>query len=248
MLTEKRYEAILDMIKRNRTVSVQELTEKLGISESTARRDLTALDNIGKIKKVYGGAVALTVDYATKDLSMTEKSSLYFEEKDRIAKYAAALIRPDDFVFIDAGTTTQLLTEHITQTQAVYVTNSLKHASILAGKGCRTILLGGELKNITEALVGSETVDALQKYNFTIGFFGTNGADEALGCTTPDISEAMVKKNAIFRCARAYVLCDHSKFHKISPVTFARFNAVTFITDKITIEKYKGYNNIVEVE
>ena len=248
MLTEKRYEAIIEMVEKKHTVSVQELTEKLGISESTARRDLTALDNMGKVKKVYGGAIANTVDYATKDLSMTEKSTMNYEEKSRIARYASKLIKPEDFVFVDAGTTTHLLTEYITETQAVYVTNSLKHAFTLADKGCRTIILGGELKKVTEALVGSETVDALQKYNFTLGFFGSNGVDDALGFTTPDIAEAMVKKNAMYRCRKSYVLCDHSKFHQISPVAFGRYNDATVITDKITLEKYKNYNNIVEVD
>lgn len=248
MLTEKRYEAILRMVDQNRTVTVQELTEKLGISESTARRDLTALDSMGRLHKVFGGATANTGSYTTRDLSMREKRQLHSEEKQRIARYAASLIREDDFIYLDAGTTTQLITEYLTQTQCVFVTNSLAHASALCSRGCRTILTGGELKRVTEALVGSETIHALSRYNFTLGFFGTNGVDDIHGFTTPDPEEAMVKTAAMERCRRRIVVCDSGKFGQVAPVTFASFSDAEIITDRKPAQGYESYTNIKEVD
>ena len=248
MLTEKRYEAILRMVDENRTVTVQELTEKLGISESTARRDLTALDAMGRLNKVFGGATAISTGYTARDLSLRERMLLHRDEKNRIAACAASLIRKDDFVYLDAGTTTQLVVDHLSQTQCVFVTNSLANASLLCSRGCRTILTGGEMKRVTEALVGSEAIHALERYNFSIGFFGANGVDDLHGFTTPDPEEAMVKKTAMERCARRCVLCDSSKFGQVFSVTFAPFGSADIITDKKPGQGYSSYTNIKEAE
>ncbi len=248
MLTEKRYEAILRMVEKNRSVTIQELTETLGISQSTARRDLTALDGMGRLHKVFGGATALSSSYTARDLSMQEKMQLHYEEKQRIAKYAASLIGKDDFVYLDAGTTTQLITGYLSQTQCVFVTNSLSNASALSNRGCRTIIIGGQLKRVTEALVGSETIRALGRYNFTIGFFGTNGVDTEHGFTTPDPEEAMVKTEAMNRCSRRIVLCDSSKFGQSSSVTFADFNSAEIITGRKPGTGYEACANIKEVD
>ena len=246
-LTEERYDSILAIVNSERSATVQELAERLNVSESTVRRDLTALDKIGRLIKVHGGATAVELEYSTRDLSMREKQSLNYEEKEQIAAYAAKMIRPDDFVYIDAGSTTQLLVEKITELSATYVTNSISHASVLAAKGCTVFILGGRVKSVTDALVGSRTVAALEDYNFTIGFFGTNGADEKHGYTTPDLVESMVKKTAMEHTHHRYVLCDHSKLGTISSVKFAEFGFATVITGTLSSDKYRKCRNVVEV-
>lgn len=79
-----------------------------------------------------------------------------------VGKYASTLINDKDFVFIDAGTTTEKLIDSIVHTKAVFVTNGILHAKKLIQKGCRTYLIGGELKLATEALVGAEIIDNLK--------------------------------------------------------------------------------------
>ena len=81
--------------------------------------------------------------------------------KEKIAQYAAGLIGPGDFVYIDAGTTTDLMIDFITARQAVFVTNAITHAKKLAQKGCTVYILGGEFKAITEAIVGEEAVSSI---------------------------------------------------------------------------------------
>ena len=109
-------------------------------------------------------------------------------------------------------------------------------------------LIGGELKHSTEAIVGSEAIANISKYNFTKGFFGTNGINVSLGLMTPDINEAMVKKAAIARCQKPFALADASKFHQISPITFAEFEEVKIITTTLVDDNYKEYKTILEVE
>lgn len=233
MLTKQRQELILKLLEENGSVTVTEVKELLDTSESTVRRDITALDRDGKLVKVFGGAVALKEGAVTAhEYTVAQKLDLNSEEKKRIAKYAAALIGPEDFVYLDAGTTTGYMLDYIEEKRAVFVTNAVAHAQRLVAMGMKVFLVGGELKASTEAIVGSQAMRVIQGYHFTKGFFGTNGAARKSGCTTPDANEAMVKQTAIEQCRECYVLCDSSKFDNVSSVTFAPFCGTVFITEK----------------
>ena len=245
MLTEPLYEMILNLLEENKSVTVTQIKELLHISESTARRDITALHQAGKLIKVFGGAVALEGEVISREPTVQQKENVNKEQKIRIAKYAASLIEPDDFVFIDAGTTTAYMIDYITQRNATYVTNAVLHARRLAAAGFRVFLTGGELKGSTEALIGTEAVGALQRYHFVKGFFGVNGITLKCGFTTPDIHEASVKKAAVAQCRKCYILADSEKFNRVSPVTFAPFYGAKIITDSIPME-YAEYKNIVK--
>ena len=159
---------------------------------------------------------------------------------------AAAMIMPHDFVYLDAGTTTGYMLEYPLETSATFVTNAVSHARKLAVAGYRVLLVGGELRGTTEAVVGAQAVLSLQEYHFTVGFFGTNGLSRRQGYTTPDGSEALVKKTALRQCAKAYVLADRAKFDEVSSVTFAAYSDAKIITDSIP-EHYKKYGNIIQV-
>lgn len=236
MLAEERFNIILNLLAKNSSVTVQELMEHLGTSESTIRRDLTVLDQNRKLIKVHGGAVSNNASYHTKDENLINRRNVKQDEKKKVASYAANLIQPTDFVYIDAGSTTELIVDYITETNATYVTNTVTHARKLLEKGCTVFLIGGKLKPLTEAIVGSEALASILKYNFTIGFWGTNGIDRTYGFTTPDPEESEIKKFAIKRCKKPYIVADSSKFNHISPITFAEFDDVTIITDSKSSE------------
>ena len=86
MLTEERFAKILALLKEKNTVSVAELTELLESSESTVRRDLNSLHEMGKLRKIHGGAMALSQNLSTYEADVPTKVRLHVEEKDRIAK------------------------------------------------------------------------------------------------------------------------------------------------------------------
>ena len=220
----------------------------LDASESTVRRDLNTMDDNGLLTKVHGGAVAKRPSISTHDENVKSRKALNAGEKADIAKYAAALIKPEDFVYLDAGTTTERMIEYIQTTKAVFVTNAISHAKLLSEKGCRVYILGGEFKSQTEAIVGDEAIESLQKYNFTKGFWGTNGVHQKLGFSTPDVKEAKVKEVAMEHCAKRYVLCDSSKFSQISCVKFGEFAKTCIITTQILDESYRQCDNIIEVK
>ena len=247
MLTEKRQEEILQLLERNGSVTVQELKDYFEASESTIRRDLNTLHNKGALVKVFGGAVKKESQLQVLEEQVAKRIEQNTEEKQRIARYAASLIEKEDFIYLDAGTTTGAMIPFFTEKTATYVTNAVSHALRLAQNGFHVILIGGELKGATEAAVGNEAYDNLQKYNFTKGFFGTNGADRLAGFTTPDINEAKIKECAMKRSFISYVLCDSEKFYKISPVRFGEFEDSIIITEKLPGESYKNVRNIIVV-
>lgn len=247
MLTEQRHEMILKLLSERGSITVTEVKEILNTSESTVRRDITALDKEGKLVKVFGGAVAKESRVTAHEYTVAQKSDLNREEKRRIARYAAALIEPEDFVYLDAGTTTAHMLDYIEEKSATFVTNAVSHAQRLVTRGMKVLLVGGELKGSTEAVVGSQAMRTLREYHFTKGFFGTNGVTKKSGCTTPDANEAMVKRTAMEQCKECFVLCDSSKFDQISSVTFAEFQGTRFITEKVVMG-YEECGNVIVAE
>ncbi|MFQ7500604.1 MAG: DeoR/GlpR family DNA-binding transcription regulator, partial [Blautia coccoides] len=183
MLTEKRYEEILKLLDEKKSITVTEIKEMLNTSESTIRRDLTALDRAGKLVKVFGGAVSADAAFTAAEPSVAQKVGVNKEEKQAIARYAASLIVPDDFIYLDAGTTTGYMIEYVTERTATFVTNAVSHAQRLAALDFRVLLIGGELKGTTEAVVGNQAILSLQSFHFTKGFFGTNGVSRKSGYT-----------------------------------------------------------------
>jgi DeoR family fructose operon transcriptional repressor len=246
MLTEERKKQILKLVEQNGGVSVQELMTVLNASESTIRRDLHDLAKKELLVKVHGGAVS-TSKNITADSSVSEREDLNREKKQAIARYAASLIREEDVVYLDAGTTTGFILDYLTCRNTVFVTNAIAHARRLCSLGYQVYLPGGLVKIRTEALTGNQTCEYLSKFHFTKGFFGTNGVTVKEGFTTPDIQEATVKEVAIKHTRDRFIVCDSSKFDKISSVTFAEFEYPSIITDEELPKLYRKQENIIIV-
>ncbi|MBT9847073.1 DeoR family transcriptional regulator [Blautia sp. MCC289] len=244
MLTEKRYEVILNLLNEKNSVTVTEIKELLGISESTIRRDLAAFDKAGKLIKVFGGAVAADGGFTTAEPSVAQKAEINKDEKTAIARYAASLIERDDFVYLDAGTTTGQMIDFIKEKSATFVTNAVSHAQRLAAQGYRVYLIGGELKGTTEAVVGNQAILSLQKLHFSKAFLGTNGVGLKAGFSTPDYSEALVKQTAVEQARQVFVLADYSKFGNVSSVTFASLERGVILTDRRPPESFGAVKNI----
>ena len=249
-LAEERFGQILDLLNKQRTATVQELCEALGTSESTIRRDLTELDRLGKLNKVHGGATLPDNRFQAEEPTMQAKETLAVPQKRAIAAAAAALIHAEDFVFIDAGSTTLELVRALEgeALQANYVTNGVAHARTLAQKGCRVFLPGGLLRPQTEAIVGAAAVSSLQQYNFTKAFIGANGVALEAGFTTPDPEEAAVKATVVHRARESWFLVDDAKFARICPAVIADLHSGAILTNRCPSPKYKQYSLVMEPE
>ena len=248
MLAEERFSLIMEQLNRKRTVTVQELCEALNTSESTIRRDLTELDRLGKLNKVHGGATLPDSRFQAEEPTMQAKETLAVPQKRAIAAAAAALIHAEDFVFIDAGSTTLELVRALEgeALQANYVTNGVAHARTLAQKGCKVFLLGGLLRPETEAIIGAAALYSLQQYNFTKAFLGANGVALDAGFTTPDPEEAAVKATAVRRAKEAWFLVDDSKFARVYPAVIAELSGGAILTNRCPNPKYRQFTLVKE--
>ena len=121
MLSQERYKLILEKLEKESVVYLNDLVKYLNTSESTIRRDLTALDKLGMLRKVHGGATSINdINITTIDDKVENRQGLNINEKILIAEFAASLIKNNDFVYIDAGTTTELMIDFI-KTQRLFL-------------------------------------------------------------------------------------------------------------------------------
>ncbi len=246
MLAQDRYQIILEHLSAEGSATVAQLCAVTGASEATVRRDLSSLARKGKLNKVFGGATSIRqLGLVEEHVSLRETQN--FAEKDAIAAYAASMIRDDDFVYIDSGTTTGCMIAHLANRKATYITNGVAHAYRLLREGFTVYLIGGRLRPETEAVVGAEAMRSLMKYNFTKAFMGANGISEEKGFTTPDVEEASVKAAVIERSFVSFVLADHTKFNRAFPVSFARLNACCILTDRMPKGKFYEITIVKEV-
>lgn len=247
MLKEERFSKIIELVNEKGSVKTTEFSEALDTSLATVRRDLNELHELNKIVKVFGGASSIkNAQFISTEDDLDYKFTINTKEKDLIGKFAASLISENDFVYLDAGTSVEALIDYISAENTYYVTNSLTIGKKLSLIGKKVFIVPGEFKKGTGALIGASTCEYLDNFNFSIGFFGTNGIHEQVGFTTPDINEAMVKSKAISRCNKVYFLADSSKFGKVSKVTFSNNPNLGIITnvkndgkDEIVIKKLK---------
>lgn len=230
IMKQKRWSKILEICESNNIVSVNELINHLNVSEATIRRDLQNMEDNNLIVRFHGGAKLNENSNIEKSMSM--KTLLNIEEKNYISTYAASLIKDGDIVFLDAGSTTYNLIDHIKAKDITIVTIGIPHLSKLSQKEIKTFVVSGFVKSSTVAVTGKETVNQISKMVFDIAFIGTNGIHTQAGFTTPEEYEGEVKSMVIEKSKESYILADSSKFNKLYFVKFATLDEVKVITDK----------------
>lgn len=253
MSVKTRDKEILKLLEESPSqfVSVESLAEYFKTSESTIRRDLQRMSSLHELVRVHGGATSLhfsgNFKFERLDKDYLERERTEPEVKEMIARTAARLVKENSCIYFDASTTVASMIAYLPQTRStVYVTNSPLLAQKLAERNLVCYVTGGELKLTTNAFIGPYVLDFINKFNFDIGFFGTNGIHPQAKFTTPDPQECAIKSTAISKCYSYYILADHTKFDNISTATFSDFTRPTLITDKAD-DKYRSLVKIIEV-
>jgi DeoR/GlpR family transcriptional regulator of sugar metabolism len=214
MLAAQRQAWILDEVRRTGGVRVNELTQALGVSDMTVRRDLDALADRGLVTKVHGGATARSGG-ATDEPSFSVKAAQERRAKEAIARQAAALVRPGTAVGVSAGSTTCAFARHLVQIpDLTVVTNSPPVAELLhALPGPpQTVILTGGVRTISDALVGPVAIDAIRRLHLDCVFIGVHGIDAEAGFTSPNLMEAETNRMLVSTARRLVVMADHTKW------------------------------------
>ncbi|MFS0699439.1 DeoR/GlpR family DNA-binding transcription regulator [Cellulomonas sp. 179-A 4D5 NHS] len=232
MYATERQQEILAWARRDGRAEVKDLADALDVTPETVRRDLTALERRGLLRRVHGGAIP--VERLGIEPAVADRESRMAGQKERIAKAALDELPDGGSIILDAGTTTIRLAEMLpAERELTVVTHSLPVAMLLAARPHITLhLLGGTVRGRTLAAVGPWAESAMADVYADVAFLGTNGITTERGLTTPDLVEARVKRALVAAARRTVVLTDHTKFGRVDFAQVAPLSAVdTLITD-----------------
>lgn len=212
MIPFERQEKILDVLKGNNLIKIDELIKYLpGVSVSTLRRDIKELEKLGKVESIYGGAVRYLSN--TDEMPISKKVLINQDKKEMIATLAADQVIDGESIYIDSGSTATLLLERLMKRNiTIYTTNVGIFGEQLSELKAKIIIIGGEYNPVTSSLIGPVTESVLQDFFFDKAFLGVNGVDLKNGVTTPSLAEALKKRLVKEHSKKVYLLCDSSKF------------------------------------
>lgn len=233
MLIEERRQHVLATIGRDGRVLVSELSEELGISRITIRKDLAYLEERGMLQRTHGGALAPSSG-SLLDPTLGEKEQQRLPEKQRIADAAVKLVHEGACVILDSGSTTTILARTLRSfANLTVITNAINIASELTNTNFEVMLTGGMLRRNSYSLVGPPAEDTLRDIHADILFLGVDGFDPTIGITTPNVLESRVNRAMVRASKKIVVVCDSSKFRRRSLALIVPPSAVhTVITDK----------------
>ncbi|MFN8099476.1 MAG: DeoR/GlpR family DNA-binding transcription regulator [Dermatophilaceae bacterium] len=232
MYAAERQQRIMAQARQAGRVEVITLAEELGVATETIRRDLTALEQRGTLRRVHGGAIP--VERLELEPTLATRATRLTDEKRRIAARALDHLPREGTVLLDAGSTTQAIVEMLPpDADLTIVTNSIAAAAVLTSHpGVQLFLIGGRVRGVTGASVGAWATDALADLVVDLAVMGTNGFSVARGLTTPDQSESLVKKAMVAAARRTVVVSDSTKAGDDHMHRFAAFADIdVLITD-----------------
>ncbi len=234
LLGKERKRKILQFLESEGRVTVADLAKRFRTSEVTVRCDLDALATMGALVRAHGGAIKK--EDPSEDYPIRFKETLHHTEKVRIAKAAAALIRPGQTIILDSGSTTYEVARQI-KGQSIrplaVITNALPIAIELCNVPKTTvIMLGGILREMSYSLVGPQATQALSQLTADHLFLGIAGLDPEIGLSTPDILEAQLNTAMIHVAREVTVVSDSSKFGRWNLSVIAKVDMIQrLITD-----------------
>jgi len=233
VLSEERRRHILEILNRDGRVLVVDLAKQFRTSQVTIRKDLDVLQAHGRIHRSHGGALP-TRESALEDPTLREKEKLHRKQKLHIAAAAANMVREEQVVILDSGTTTTAIARALREFENLtIITNAVNIAAELSGSSLEVILTGGTLRKNSFSLVGPIAEETLRRLNADILFLGVDGFDVHHGLTTPNLLEAKVNRAMMDVAKIVVAVCDSSKFGRRSLSSIAPPTGVHYmITDK----------------
>ena len=225
VLTSHRKQHILEVLGRTGQVVAKELSQELGLSEDTIRRDLRELAAEGLLQRVHGGA--LPSSPAMGDFASRLKVAT--DEKKMIGRAAARMVQPGQVVILDGGTTAvQIARSFPGELRATVVTHSPTIAvELVEHRNIDVILIGGKLFKHSVVSVGAPAIESISRIRADAYFMGVTGIHPKAGLTTGDFEEAHVKRALSASAAETIVLASPEKLNAVSPYVVVPLSEVT---------------------
>lgn len=249
MLKAERQKEIMIHLEKDNLIKVSDLSNDLGVTEMTIRRDLEDLEQLGLLQRVHGGARSIDF-FPSKEFSHDLKKTQNIEEKNQIALKISKLISNGDIIFMGTGSTIEMVAEYIKDKKFKLVTNSLElFNKIKIYETIDSMLIGGNYRKNTGAFVGKFTIDIVKNLRFKLAFAGTNGVKDN-DIFTYNEEEGEVQKIALNNSIKRYILADSSKMNKQDYLSYYKASNLTaIITDagisNKDIKMVEKYTNII---
>lgn len=223
MYNLERQTEILHYLEQHGSASVEKLSALLYVSAPTVRRDLSALEQAGKVRRTHGGV--LLRQAAEREIPLLYRESQNHLSKQRIAQKAAKLVHDGDVLFLDASSTVAHLVPYLRDFHdLIVVTNSPKTSLELGEANIKNYCTGGLLLAHSIAYVGTAVEDFIQNINANVFFFSSRGYEEGGTITDSSMEEAAAKRAMLRNAKQVFYLCDLSKrgqqyMYNICPVS-----------------------------
>jgi DeoR family transcriptional regulator of aga operon len=233
LLSEERRRKILEIVDETGRVTISDVVKRLAVSAVTARGDLDSLSAAGTIVRSHGGAVRRLEP--TRDYPVDFKATLHRGEKQRIGEAAANLVKANETIILDNGTTTAEVARHLKLMKpynVTVITNALNIATELSDSpGISLIMIGGILRQISRSFVGPQAEQILRELHADRLFLAVDGFDLENGPSTPDILEAQLNGLMMDVAREVTIVADSSKLGRRS---LSRIGAVERVNRLIT--------------
>ncbi len=233
MLSLERREEIMEILNRNKSVTVEELARELFVSGATIRRDLRDMEKQGLIKRSHGGAMAFKSSAEESAFAIRQQENIV--AKKSIARLASKLIKNGDSVFIDSSSTVGAVVPLLNRFQYLSVTTTgLRNALLLSEtNNVKIYIAGGQIQNHSNSIIGTDTMDYISRIHADISLISCSGVDINSGFTDSSIEQSKLKQQMRKNSSVVAVLCDSTKFNKTFICRNFHFDEVDYlITDK----------------
>ncbi len=243
-IIRKRQQYILECLRRNKFVKVDELSEQMKVSSITIRRDLQAFEERGIVERFYGGA-NLIEGMLEEDPSLSVYAERHILKKHTIAKYAASLINDGETIFINSSSTALLIVKYILGKRVIIVTNNGNIINCKRDAYIQVLSTGGEVYENKQSMVGKFALNTLSKINADKAFLGMSGISISGGLTTSMLQETAVNEMMIKHCkGLCTVVADSSKIGKQHNFSTGKIEHISSIitdsdADAEEIQKFK---------
>lgn len=237
--TPERQKQILTLLSQQGRLSVAEIVTQFSISEATARRDLETLASQGKGQRVHGGIIA--GEQAPPESPILERESEQADEKTRIGRAAARLVRNNETIFLGSGTTVLEIARNVRDHKGLTViTNSLPVLNTLAGlREITVVSLGGMLRESELSFIGHITEQALVEVRADKVFMGTRGVSLEHGLTNDYLQETLTDRAILNSGREIVIVADHTKINRVATALLAPLNRMhTFVTNLEADQKF----------
>ena len=238
MESNKRQKEIIDLLKENKLLSVNELSKRLFIGPASIRRDLNKLEKLGHVKRTHGGATLL--DGLDSEIPLYVREEEARKEKEYIAKLAVKFVRDKDIILMDSSSTTYQITKFLQSYSGITViTNGAKTAIALGEKNISVYCTGGKLREFSLSYIGDTAKKFLENFCGNTLFFSCRAISDDFVLYDSSEYEAELRKVMIKQCNKVVLLCDSAKIGKKSFYKICDFSNINYlVTDKKPDDKF----------